>query len=138
MRNLVIDASITIKWFMKDLDDENYVLQALRLLTMLGQGKANMLQPPHWLAEVLAVISRLTPKDAAKKLELLTTLEIPSVESIEIYAVATKIATELKHHLFDTLYHAVAICTEATFITADDRYFNKAKSYGHIQHLATI
>jgi hypothetical protein len=37
------------------------------------------------------------------------------------------------HHLFDTLYHAVALEHEdALLVTADDRYYRKAEHYGTI------
>jgi hypothetical protein len=41
----------------------------------------------------------------------------------------------LKHHLFDTLYHAVALEEQATLVTADEVYFGKAKDLGAIQLL---
>jgi hypothetical protein len=40
---------------------------------------------------------------------------------------------QLKHHLFDTLYHAVALQTSgATFITADAAYYRKAQGLGRV------
>jgi predicted nucleic acid-binding protein len=39
------------------------------------------------------------------------------------------------HHLFDTLYHAVALEKDTLLMTADDRYWNKAKPEGHILRL---
>jgi hypothetical protein len=43
---------------------------------------------------------------------------------------------ELNHHLFDTLYHAVALKVPDTlFITADTQYFRKAAKLGHIIEL---
>mgnify|MGYP001811251789 CR=1 FL=1 len=43
------------------------------------------------------------------------------------------LAIRLNHHLFDTLYHAVALHTSrAVLITADRRYFTKAEPIGHI------
>ncbi len=42
-------------------------------------------------------------------------------------------AVRLEHHLFDTLYHAVALNEpDAMLITADVRYYNKAKGIGRI------
>ena len=43
------------------------------------------------------------------------------------------LANGLNHHLFDTLYHAVALCEpDANLITADERYFLKASHKGKI------
>jgi predicted nucleic acid-binding protein len=41
----------------------------------------------------------------------------------------------LNHHLFDALYHAVALEVGATLVTADEVYFNKAKELGGLQRL---
>ena len=42
----------------------------------------------------------------------------------------------MHHHLFDTLYHAVALENSNTMlITADDNYCKKAQALGRIQAL---
>lgn len=39
-------------------------------------------------------------------------------------------------HLFDTLYHAVALETEgAVLVTADERYYSKARRVGGVRLL---
>ena len=44
--------------------------------------------------------------------------------------------TQLKHHLFDTLYHALAFTIPgAVLVTADRRYFDKARHLGQIAWL---
>ncbi len=49
---------------------------------------------------------------------------------------ATNLAIETNYHLFDTLYHAVALENEdALLVTADDRYRMKAERYGMIAAL---
>ncbi len=48
-----------------------------------------------------------------------------------IYATAVELSTRLRHHVFDTLYHATALHHEgATLITADEAYFGKARAEG--------
>ena len=39
---------------------------------------------------------------------------------------------KLNHHLFDTLYHAVALEEKATLVTADRKYYDKARRMGSI------
>ena len=47
------------------------------------------------------------------------------------------VAIDLRQHLFDTLYHAVALETPgASLITADDKYFASAASRGGIVRLS--
>jgi predicted nucleic acid-binding protein len=58
-------------------------------------------------------------------------------ESSGIYLTATELSIRLKHHLFDTLYHATALhIPGALYITADRRYFEKAKGLGQVALLA--
>ena len=53
-----------------------------------------------------------------------------------IYATAVDLATSLQYYLFDTLYHALAFeLADATLVTADRRYFQKARHLGRIQWL---
>ena len=34
--------------------------------------------------------------------------------------------------MYDSIYHAMAICMDSVFITADKKHFEKAKSFNHI------
>ncbi len=48
-----------------------------------------------------------------------------------------ELARRLDHHLFDTIYHAVASSIPgAVLVTADRPYFAKARHLGHIAWLA--
>lgn len=52
------------------------------------------------------------------------------------YQTGIRLSIELNHHLFDTLYHAVALHTpDATLITADEAYWRKAQTIGQIVRL---
>ena len=60
-----------------------------------------------------------------------------TLRSPETYATALDLAVRHRHHLFDTLYHAVALHTPgAVLVTADERYYNKARLEGQIALLA--
>lgn len=53
--------------------------------------------------------------------------------------IPTRLAIDLKHHLFDTLYHAVALThSDAVRVTADESYYRKARAMGRIVHLADL
>jgi predicted nucleic acid-binding protein len=60
---------------------------------------------------------------------------VKAVVDASIFKRASRIAHELKHHLFDTLYHAVALEHGCTLVTADDTYFRKSHSLGGIVRL---
>ena len=80
-----------------------------------------------------AVVARLTPSTAIRDVEWLAALELPSSDDPNVIVRATSLAIETGNHLFDTLYHAVALEHEdATLVTADARYFAKARRCGRI------
>jgi predicted nucleic acid-binding protein len=133
---LVVDASVVVKWVLPDSEREPGTAPALRLLAAITTGEVEPIQPPHWLAEVAAVITRLRPAIIEPSLDLLDALELPVALDLAIYRRASRIASALEHHLFDTLYHAVALERGALLVTADAHYQRKARSLGGITSLA--
>ena len=139
MIRYVIDASVAIKWLVPENPEEQDVPQALALLDALKNGDIALYQPAHWEAEVTAVLARISPATAIKKIVALRSLAFTRVNDTTVYAAACDLAIRLNHHLFDTLYHAVALhTTGATLVTADRRYFDKARSVGHIARLGDL
>lgn len=137
MKSFVIDASVVVKWVFPERVEEDHLPQALNLLGLIQQGAVKILQPPHWLAEASAVIVRLQPKIAQQAVNLLSMMQFPVVDTPEIYHIACGLSEKFKHHIFDTLYHAVAIYNGNTqFITADDKYYQKTNKQGSILRLA--
>lgn len=139
MIRYVIDASVAIKWFVPENPEEPDVPQALALLDGLKNGDIALYQPAHWEAEIAGVLARISPANAIKKMVALRALAFTRVNDTTVYATACNLAIRLNHHLFDTLYHAVALHTiETTLITADYRYFDKAQSIGQIIRLCDL
>jgi predicted nucleic acid-binding protein len=129
----VVDASVAIKWFLFFRPDEDHADLALKILEEAVLGKLKLVQPPHFIAEVAAVLARTKPDEAQDDLLDLLNIERATVDTPEIHATALELAIRYQHHLFDTLYHAVALHTPgATLITADQRYFDKAKAEGRV------
>lgn len=58
-----------------------------------------------------------------------------TIDSSNVLQRAMEMSVRLKHHLFDTLYHAAALEHGATLVTADDAYFAKAFRLGNIKLL---
>ena len=134
---VVVDASVAVKWFLHDNPDEPHTDLALRLLEKSVLGLLPMVQPGHFVSEVVAVLARLKPNDAHDDLFDLLNIRHRTLTSLETYTTALDLAMRYQHHLFDTLYHAVALHTPgAVLITADARYHAKAKSEGQICLLA--
>ncbi len=110
--------------------------KAMDLIESAVSGSMEVVQPVHWLAEVAAVAASLTPQTAPHDVEMLAAMEFPTTDDPNVIRRATSLAIETNHHLFDTLYHAVALEHEDALLgTADDRYCGKAERYGKIATL---
>jgi len=130
---LVVDASVAVKWLLPDRADEPDSEHALALLSGIREGTVELIQPPHWLAEVAAVLARLSPHTVDDDVRDLYALELPVVDTPGMYLTACELARSLGHHLFDTLYHAVALeVKDASLVTADEHYYRKASVRGSI------
>jgi predicted nucleic acid-binding protein len=132
MKTFTIDASIIVKWIFPENKNESHISQALTILKALQNNFIQVIQPCHWLAETASVVVRLEPAIAGQTIDILNAMELPVRESVEIYQTAALLAEKYNHHLFDTLYHAVALNHNATLITADAKYYRKAKQEGSI------
>jgi predicted nucleic acid-binding protein len=133
----VVDASAAVKWFLHGKADEPHTDLALRVLEQSVLGFLPMVQPGHFVAEVAAVLARLKPEQAQDDLIDLLEIRWRTLSTPEIYTTAMDLALRYQHHLFDTLYHAVALHTPGSvLITADERYYNKARLEGQICLLA--
>ena len=134
----VIDASVAVKWFAAGdwANREDDIDPALDILRASTSGGMDFFQPPHFLAEVAAVLTRLDPSRALQNVDDLAALNITWAEPTVAYAEAIELAHALNHHLFDTLYHALALSIPgAVLVTADRRYFDKAQHLGRIAWL---
>jgi len=133
----VVDASVALKWFLHVRDTEPEHDRALSLLAGIGDGTVQMVQPVHFVAEVTAVLAREKPDGALDDLLDLLDVECRVIETPETYATALTLSIRYQHHLFDTLYHAVALHTPgATLVTADQRYYDKVRREGQIDLLS--
>ncbi len=139
MIRYVVDASVAIKWFFHSATDEDDLEPALGLLRASRNEDVLFYQPPHFIAEVAAVLARKKPDEVRADLRDLLDIDWRCVESTAVYLTACDLTIRLHHHLFDTLYHAVALLTpEATLVTADRRYFDKAQSHDRIMLLSNL
>lgn len=77
----MVDASVAIKWFLNFREDEEHCRQALEILACIGDGRVRMMQPPHFLAEMGAVLAREKSADALSDLSDLMAVEFePAAE----------------------------------------------------------
>jgi predicted nucleic acid-binding protein len=133
---VVIDASVVIKWLLQDPEREAGTDKATQLMEAVIKGEQPVLQPTHWLVEVGAVLARESVTTAADDVTMLDALELPATDEPLVLKRGVELAIELKQHLFDTFYHAVALETpDRLLVTADERYLRAAKAKGQIVHL---
>ena len=132
---LVVDATVAVKWFLRR-PDENFLSEAEAIANLIDAAETELFTPSHWIAEVVAVVARLEPSIAGDAIKLLTDMRPVPIASIRVLSRAAELSFELNHHLFDTLYHAVALEVEGTLVTADERYFAKAMPFGAITLLS--
>ena len=134
---LVLDASVALKWFFRSRDDEPDVPAALDILQGWANGAHQLIAPPHFIAEVCAVLERESPDRMEADLADLLALAIPVGGDALVLSRAMRMSHELDHHLFDTLYHALALETDdAVLVTADNRYRARAATEGSILGLS--
>lgn len=133
---VVADASVIVKWALPDPDQEPHVDRALAVLDEIRAGKIELLQPPHWMAEVVGVLTRLRPAIVDEAIDLMTALKVQVATDRAIYKRASRISQDLGKHVFDSLYHAVALEYGVVLVSADSKYYLKARRLGSLIPLA--
>lgn len=130
---VTLDAGVTLKWFLRTPTEAD-LPQATALLRAIDADELRLIQPPHALAEIAAVLVRERPETALDDLADVARIFACGTRagSLVVYRRAMRLSRQLDHHLFDTLYHAVAFEEDTTLITADARYYDKASALGNI------
>jgi predicted nucleic acid-binding protein len=134
---LAVDASVALKWILPHRESEAQVEQALAVLEHIKESRVSVLQPPHWLAEVAAVVSRVEPRRAPEVISLFHAMELSVLDETRVYQRACELAVALRQHVFDTLYHAVALSRpDGVLVTADEQYYRRAVGAGRVTLLS--
>lgn len=129
----ILDSSIIIKWLCEEVDSD----KALKIKAKFIQDEIELGIPTLAYYETINFIARAYPAQAVlifsqflmlKITEFFVTLE-NIAETIDITQQFPKTA------FYDATYHALAIQNNGIFITADEKYYNQAKSMKHIQLL---
>ncbi|HAG52115.1 MAG: hypothetical protein A2X87_07095 [Deltaproteobacteria bacterium GWC2_42_51] len=137
MKTIVPDASVLLKWVLKD--DEAHRGKALSILSLWLEGKCDIILPSLWLFEVGSIISRREPslaKDIMKKFLGYEFTEIKITEPL--LSLIMELVNDKRVTFYDAAYHAAAIYKHGIFITADNKYYKKAKDRGCIQLLSNF
>lgn len=126
MTQIVVDASVAIKWFLP----EPHSLQALRLL----EGERELLAPDLIWAEVGNVLwkrwrqGELADENARTILGDLRRVPLLIHPAEEIAEVAWSFASQFQRSYYDSLYLALASSQSCSMVTADRRLWNAVSS----------
>ncbi len=125
---IVVDANVAAKWYLPEVGTD----AALELM----EGPSRLIAPELVRLEVLAAISRCvrtgeagleeTKKRCGDWLRHLRTGAITLISEGELLDAALTLSLEIKHNLQDCLYLAAARHADATLITADRTFRNRA------------
>lgn len=133
---LVVDASVALKWFLRGRPEELHITEAEAVAAAIGRSGTELFAPAHWMAEVIGVLARVEPGVVDDALVLSDDMRPVVITGVPVLKRGAELSITLGHHLFDTLYHAVALEEGATLVTADEVYLAKARALGGIVSLA--
>lgn len=130
-QTFIIDASILIKWLLNEKED---LFKALKIIQDFMSQKIDLIVPTHCYYEILNTFGIKVPSKAITLYSQILMLQIPeqkltlknAFKALEIMRKISKVS------FYDASYHATAIENNGTFITADEKYYRKAKSLKHI------
>jgi predicted nucleic acid-binding protein len=128
---VVPDASILLKWVLKSSDEED-ASRALELKSAWLADACNVLVPPLWFYEVGNIVGQKRPDDAAALMAAMTGLELPEAAPATFLPEALRLMKDRRVTFYDAAYHATALVSAGTFVTADTAYVRKASAEGRV------
>lgn len=132
---VIPDASVLLKWVLPP-EGEPYSEQAQAISKALYDNKIELLLPALWVYEVGNVLAIKYPEFAQALLAHLVNLAIPIVQpSVRLIELTTKLVIEHSVTFYDASYHALAMTTDAIFVTADEKYLRKVSDDLYCQHI---
>ena len=139
MASLVVDSSVAIRWFVKDMDYQN---QALNVLSRVLVNEFQIFAPDLIYAEIGNIVwklrrfQNLKPENAQKAIESFSAMNMTVVSNVPLLKDAYNIATQYNRSVYDSLYIALAQREKCTFVTADEKLVNAVGSQLPVTWLA--
>ena len=121
MTALVVDASVAIKWLVREEGSDN----ALCLLD------AKLVAPDLLYAEAANILWKMVRRgqvsadEADQAAYALSQVEIQIVPARSLFALALRLSVQLDHPAYDCVYLAAADALATTFVTADAKLLRK-------------
>lgn len=121
---IVLDASVVIKWFHEERDTD----RAEKLQEQISKGEVRALVPPLLFYEVANVLTMKAGSEIEQIINAYRILENLPFQVVEVIRTvmeeAVRIAYQNRISVYDAIYVALAILSDATLITADERLAN--------------
>lgn len=128
--DLVIDASVILKVVLTENEADQQV--AIAIIKRFQQNKLTIRLPIFWTFEVGNILIRKTEQfEADYKSTLDLDFQTQSFSNEELIQIGI-FAKNFKISYYDAAYHFLAKLLNSTFVTADEKYFNKTKEIGNI------
>jgi predicted nucleic acid-binding protein len=126
MANLVVDASVVVKWFVP----EPYSTEARLILDDYQTGVLSLLAPDLINAEFGNIVWKkhlfqgLDSKDAQIVIDEFRKLKFMLTPTVALLEKAYHLAVTYRRSVYDMLYLALSIEENCKFVTADERMVN--------------
>lgn len=141
MKQIVIDASVVLKWY---LVDEEYSDKALKLLEGYVSDKLDMIAPAlleYEVANGLVIAMRKGRVDDSAVTNALDGFEALSIEFKSISKLHTKVIKACSAYsitAYDASYLVLAENLDIPFVTADKKLYNSVKKVKWVKWLGDI
>ena len=132
---VVPDASVILKWVLPR-ENEPYSKQAHAISQAFYDNEIDLIVPSLWVYEVGNVLTIKYPEVARVLLSHLANLNIQVVQpSARLIELTTKLVARHSVTFYDASYHALAVISDALFVTADEKFLRKVTDDIHCQHI---
>jgi len=142
MRRLVIDSSVSLKWW---LDDEEHVVEAREILKQIHSGRMIALVPDLWNYEVANGIrtavfrKRITKNQGKTFIDELLSMGFETHSIVFYLPKVFDYAIKYNYAIYDISYVVLAEQEKIDFVTADERLFNTVKEdLKFVYHLSSF
>ena len=125
----VLDASVAAKWFLPPAR-ETLAAEALQLLDGYAGGSLRFIVPDLFWPEFGDILwkavrgGRISRESAEEAIEALGRRKIPTISSASLLNDAFTIAAAFNRTVYDGMYVALAVASNAPLVTADERLAN--------------
>ena len=142
MNLVVLDASVAAKWLV--WAQEPLEVEALGLMELRNQGQFEFVVPDLFWPEIGSILckaiqrNRCTEETASQSIQELRNYDLPTAASEPLLESAFAIARRYGRSFYDSIYLALAVSRQATFVTADEKLANATAAYLPVKWLGAL